>query len=294
MHASAQHPNMNRPLKSEGWMMKKGHKNPSMHSFRAWQIADGSKNIGFLHKETVVKGFIVESVKFIGCSRLRIGLLLQRSLSFSTELGGFHLNLSLDDYFSFQGGPQFSSCLSIPVSESPHPLHCLSLPVHERPSFDQLTCVLWIVKWFAFELKLLIGPLSKSAWESSPDHDNCADVPHTHKPQRCLETSWSSSITIIRLQWPPCPCPFSMVDIFTGSFPYSWQRDTQLHTHTNTHAGKCVQDSGNHLCCRSDRGPKQTLSDGKRRKCRGVYHDVDIQNRKRIDCGWKVFTIVSF
>lgn len=102
--------------------MKKGHKNPSMHSFRAWQIADGSKNIGFLHKETVVKRFIVESVKFVGCSRLRTGLLLQRSLSFSTELEGFHLNLSLDNYFSFQGGPQFSSRLSIPVSESPHPL----------------------------------------------------------------------------------------------------------------------------------------------------------------------------
>lgn len=49
----------------------------------------------------------MESDKFVGCSHLGIQLLLQRSLDFSTELECFDFNLSLENYFSFQGGPQF-------------------------------------------------------------------------------------------------------------------------------------------------------------------------------------------
>lgn len=36
--------------------MKTGHKNPSLHSFRAWQIGDGrKKNVDFLHKDAIVE-----------------------------------------------------------------------------------------------------------------------------------------------------------------------------------------------------------------------------------------------
>lgn len=119
-------------MKDEWW--KRGTKIHQCTHLELGKLQMGAKILAFFIKETVVKRFIVKSVKFIGCSRLRTGLLLRRSLSFSTELEGFHSNLSLDNYFSFRGGPQFSSRLSIPVSESPHPLSafpslCMKAPV---------------------------------------------------------------------------------------------------------------------------------------------------------------------